>query len=288
MCLLLLVGAVACQEKSSTTSTGSSSNDYSTGGTTGSTTAGSTTGTTTGSTTGSSTSGSTTGSTSGSTGGTTGSTANVFKFNVTMSGLQNAWYPGFYPSDYSSSAHAGDFYQISSGNSFVFKSDARFRARVLVKAEPGISSTDNNRAVCYKRDFPFSQNSQTHPYQKLSFNVSLRDIVYNNGSYSIGNRYATKEVEPSGAIGVNYVSPIFDWSSGQFPGRTPATGNDDSTEGPLANGVIGQVVEVHDVKSNAYCIQTPGYAAYCPTATHPNTRCWKLELQLATDSTQNF
>jgi len=198
------------------------------------------------------------------------------------------WYPGFYPGDYSSSLHGGDFYQISSGNSFVFKSDARFRARVVVKAEPGISSTDNGKPVCYKRSTGLSQSSQTNPYTKLSFSVSLRNIIYSNGSYSLGNRYATKEVEPNGAIGVNFVSPIFDWSSGQFPGREPATGNDNSANGPLVNGIVGHVVELHNVKSNAYCIQPPGYPAYCPTSTHASTRCWKAELQLSTDSTQDF
>lgn len=201
----------------------------------------------------------------------------------------NSWYPGYYPSGYNSSQHSGDFYQISSGNVFVFQSDSRFRARVVVKAEPGISSTDNSKPVCFQRQTGASQSSQTNPYTKLSFSASLRNVIYTNGTYSIENRrYATKEVEPTGAIGVGFVSPIFDWSSGQFPGREPANGNDVAANGPLVNGIVGHVVEIHDVKSNAYCIQPPGYPAYCPTSTHTPTRCWKVELQLSTDSTMNF
>ena len=202
----------------------------------------------------------------------------------------NSWYPGFYPSDYSSSLHNGDFYQINSSNIFVFKSDTRFRARVVVKAEPGISSTDNGKPICYKRSTGLAQNSQTNPYTKLSFSVSLRNVIYTNGSYSIENRrYATKVVDPNGAIGVNFVSPIFDWNSGQFPGREPADGNDvASPTNPLRNGIIGHIVEIHDVKTNAYCIQPPGYPAYCPTSTQASTRCWNAELQLSTDSTQDF
>ncbi len=278
--MLLLALVSACTEKVVTDSSSQTNNPVSsTGGTNGGTTSGSTTGTTVGGTT----SGSTTGTTVG---GTTGGTpANVFKFNVLLSGRPYVdqspyWYPGFYPSGYSSSVHGGDFLQISSGNINVFKSDFRFKARVKVLSEPPITG---GVQTCFLRTSG-SNNSTTYPYSKLRLEVAIRDVVFNasNNSYTIGSRYASKNLD---SVSVNSYSAVLDWSKNQFPTRTPATGNDNSSAGPLQSGIVGHVVEVHNVMSDTEHLQNGGTTVF---KYHPNTRCWKLELELATDLTQDI
>jgi hypothetical protein len=274
--MLLLASVTACTEKVVKDSSSQTSNPITTtGGTTGGSTAGTTTGTTTG--------GSTTGTT---TGGTTGGTpANVFKFNVLLSGRPYVaqspyWYPGFYPSDYSSSTHGGDFLQISSGNINVFKSDFRFKARVKVLSEPPITG---GVQTCFLRTSG-SNNSTTFPYTKLRLEVAIRDILFNAGTntYSIGSRYASKNLD---SVSVNSYSSVLDWSKNQFPTRSPATGNDNVSAGALMSGIVGHVVEVHNVMSDTEHVQNGGTTVF---KYHPNTRCWKLELELATDLTQDF
>jgi hypothetical protein len=270
--LILTWGLSACSEKVSESNNNSSTSPVTT---TGSTTGGATAGDTTGGSVG-----------GGTTGGTGSTPANVFRFNVMLSGRPNNlapfWYPGYYPGNYSSSQHGGDFYQISSQNIAVFKSDFRFKARVKPLAEPVISSTSGGAAVCYLRSNG-SQNSATAPYSKLQFSVAIRDIIYSAGSYTLGERYASKSMKTAN---VNQFSEVFDWSSNQFPTRNVATGNDNPALGALQNGVVGHVVEIFDVMSDAYCGE--GYQAYCPYSTHPNTRCWRAEIELATDLTQDF
>lgn len=274
--MVLLLSITACTEKVVKDSSSQTSNPITTtGGTTGGSTAGTTTGTTTG--------GSTTGTT---TGGTTGGTpANVFKFNVLLSGRPYVdqspyWYPGFYPSGYSSSTHGGDFLQISSGNINVFKSDFRFKARVKVLSEPPITG---GVQTCFLRTSG-SNNSTTFPYTKLRLEVAIRDILFNAGTntYSIGSRYASKNLD---SVSVNSYSSVLDWSKNQFPTRSPATGNDNVSAGPLMSGIVGHVVEVHNVMSDTEHVQNGGTTVF---KYHPNTRCWKLELELATDLTQDF
>ncbi len=278
--MLLLLSLAACTEKVVTDSSSQTNNPVSsTGGTNGGTTAGSTTGTTTGGTT----AGSTTGT---SVGGTTGGTpANVFKFNVMLSGRPYVdqapyWFPGFYPSDYSSSIHGGDFLQISSGNINVFKSDFRFKARVKVLSEPPVTGGVQS---CFLRTSG-SNNSTTFPYSKLKLEVAIRDVIFNasNSSYTIGSRYASKNLD---SVSVNTFSSVLDWSKNQFPTRTPATGNDNSSAGPLQSGIVGHVLEVHNIMSDTEHLQNGGTTVF---KYHPNTRCWKLELELATDLTQDI
>lgn len=282
--LLLLASVTACTEKVVTEKSSQSNNPITTGGTTAGSTGGSTAGSTTGTTNGGTTAGSTTGTTVG---GTTGGTpANVFKFNVQLSGRPYVdqspyWYPGFYPSGYSSSIHGGDFLQISSGNINVFKSDFRFKARVKVLPEPPITG---GVQTCFLRTSG-SNNSTTYPYSKLRLEVAIRDVIYNvsTNSYSIGNRYASKYLD---SVAVNTYSSVLDWSKNQFPTRQPATGNDNTNAGPLQSGIVGHVVEVHNVMSDTEKVQYPSNTTEFKY--HPNTRCWKLELELATDLTQDI
>lgn len=269
-CVLMLSFFAACVQKETSSNTSQSNNPISTGetsaGSTSGSTAGSTSGTTGGSTTGS-TSGSTAGATSGSTGGTP---ANVFKFNVMMSGKINsalpAWYPGFYPGDYSSSVHGGDFYQLSSQNIAVFQSDNRFKARVKVLSEPVVGGVANAPKRCYNRTSG-GGDSSTFPYTKLKMEVGIRN-VYSN--YTVGNAYGHKSVE----VGVNNYSNVLDWGSNQFFGRESGA------------NIIGHVVEIRNVYSDAWCRQSPDW--YCPFFDHPSNRCWNVELELATDLTQDF
>jgi len=275
----LLFLLAACTEKVVNDSSSQSNNPITTGGTTSESTGGTTSGSTTSGSTGGTTSGSTKGTTTG------GTPANVFKFNVLMSGKINSvltnWYPGYYPSDYSSSIHEGDFYQLSLQNSTVFKSDFRYKARVRALSEPPVGGVANAPVKCYKRSSG-GGDSSVYPYSKLKLQVALRDVIYNNGVYSVGGRYASKNVE----VNVGSVSAVLDWSKNQFPTRSPATGNDNPNSGPVQNGIIGHVVEVYNVLSDSWCQQQP--ASYCPFFDHPSNRCWNVELELATDLTQDF
>ena len=253
-CVLMLSFFASCVQKETSSNT-QSNNPLSTGGSTAGSTGGTTTGTTDGST-----SGSTGGTTSGSTTGTTtgGTPANVFKFNVMMSGKINsalpAWYPGFYPGDYSSSIHGGDFYQLSSQNIAVFQSDNRFKARVKVLSEPVVGGVANAPKRCYNRTTG-GGDSSTFPYTKLKMEVGIRNIYTN---YTVSNAYGHKSVE----VGLNSYSNVLDWGSNQFFGRE---------SGP---NIIGHVVEIRNVYSDAWCRQSPDW--YCPFFDHPSNRCWNV------------
>lgn len=260
----LLSLMTACQEKSSTKSSSNSSNLYYTGGTTG----GSTTGTTTGgSTTGGTTSGSTTGST---TGGTTtgGASANVYHFKAIMAGGQS-WYVGYQPTN---SNVMGDFVALTTNNAGVFASDSRFKVKIKVlgQAEEGIkiNNINANTEVCAGRNFPMSQSPD---YTKLSLTVGIRDIYNNGGTLSLGTTYATKTVNQ---INVGAYSPVLDWSLGQFPGRN------------TGGNIVGHAIVVQNVLSNSLCL-TPA-SAYCPVSNHPTKACWGVQIELATDVTQDF
>lgn len=273
----LLSFMTACQEKSSTKSSSNSSNlDY-TGGSTGGATTGTTTG---GSTTGGSTAGTTTGST---TGGTTtgGPSANVYHFKAIMAGgvninvtpnQPNNWYVGFQPTN---SNVLGDFVALTMNNAGVFASDNRFKVKlkVLDPVAEGIVITSNNSGIetCSGRNFP---KSQQPTYTKLSATVGIRDIYNNSGTLSLGATYARKTVTQ---LAKNSYSPVLDWSLGQNPGRNTAA------------NIIGHAIVVENVMSDSSCIWYGGNnATYCPMSAHPNTGCWGIQVELATDVTQDF
>lgn len=283
MCLLLLTGLVACQEKSST-STSSSQNpvDYSVGGSTGGSTTGSTTGTTTGTTTtGTSTGTTTTGGTS-----TGGSSTPSFKMNVVMSGSRD-WSYGEIPLDYNSDFNStgytsGDFFTLNSNTANFVTTDSVFKARVKVLPEPVITGGPTQKLLCSQRTSGSQNNcvvnGQNRPcaYTKLSYKVAVRDIYVSGSTYTLGMPYATRQISNQA---LNTTSSVLDWSQGIVPGLNPV--------GPSGQTIAGYSLYVYDVQSNNACLSSPTSSS-CPMAVHPSKSCWNVEIELATDNIPSF
>ncbi|MBY0517651.1 MAG: hypothetical protein K2P81_12115 [Bacteriovoracaceae bacterium] len=271
----LLAILAACQEK--TSSSGSSSSSP-VGFTVGSTAGGSTTG---GTTTSGTTGGTTTSGTTGSTGGTTtgGPSANVYSFKAIMAGGQS-WSIGVVPGDIdtnqgSTAYTMGDFVALTSNNSGIFASDQRFKVKVKVldPVSEAFVITSNNSGIrtCYGRNYP---KSQQPTYNKLTLQVGIRDIYLNSGVYSLGSTYGRKTISQ---ISRNNYSPVLDWSLGQNPGRN------------TGGNIVGHAIVVENVNSDSSCQWYGGTnATYCPVSAHPNTGCWGVQVELATDVTQDF
>lgn len=283
MCLLLLTGLVACQEKS-TSSTSSSQNpvDYSVGGST----SGSTTGSTTGTTTGTTTAGTTTGSTT--TGGTStgGSSTPSFKMNVVMSGSRG-WSYGEIPFDYNSDFNStgytsGDFFTLNSNTANFVTTDSVFKARVKVLPEPVITGGPTQKLLCSQRTSGSQNNcvvnGQNRPcaYTKLSYKVAVRDIYVSGSTYTLGMPYATRQISNQA---LNTTSSVLDWSQGIVPGLNPV--------GPQGQTIAGYSLYVFDVQSNNACLSSPTSSS-CPMAVHPSKSCWNIEIELATDNIPSF
>jgi len=261
--LLLTLTIVACQEKTKSSSGGTTGNSGNVDYNTGSSTAGSTTGTTSG--------GTTSGTTTSGSGGTTtgGPSAAVLSFTATKAGGQT-WLLGNIPSDYDSTQHDGTFIAVNSSNVSFFNSDGRFKVKVKVNPQPLIFSS-TNRDVCHKRVRPSSQtncNNQPCAYSKVSYSVAVHDVYQNGSSYSIGGGYAVKQIQNQS---VNSYSTVLDWSLGQLQGRN------------FGSNIVGHVVSVFNVNTDTLYRASTG-----AMAPHPPGSCWSVQVELATDSTADL
>lgn len=246
------------------------------GGSSGSSSSNNSTVTTTSTTGTSTTSGG--GTTASTTGGTTtgGASAKVYAFTAVMAGGQT-WSIGYVPSNLdtnpSSTNYAmGDFISLNANTVPFFASDSRYRVKVKVLPATLIYST-TKKQMCYGRLFPASQdncNGGPCAYTKLSYSIGIRDITLSGGTYSLGGIYAVKTISQQA---VDAYSPVFDWSAGQFPGRN------------TGGNIVGHAIAVFNVSSDTQCLAS---SAYCPVSSHPTKSCWDMQVELATDSTQDF
>ncbi len=275
-----MVAASGCLKKETKKSSSTTTNNNNAGSTTGSSTTGSTSG---GWWTSGSTSGSTTSSTSGGT-VTGGPSSNVLYFNVVMSGAVGSWSVGEIPPGISSDPNSndyvlGDFIPLNASNVPFFESDVRFKVKVKTLSEPVFSNNSKNsdgswKRICFDRSVGLALPSKK--YTKLSYQVGIRDICQVGSSYYLSGIYGQKTVSQ---VSVNSYSPVLDWSTGNFPAR-----NTTCASGTL----VGHSVAVFNVMSNVQCQVSPGNTSYCPMAPHPNTACWNVQVELATDNTADF
>jgi hypothetical protein len=251
--LVLLLGLASCTQNHSSSSSASSS---SSGGGSDSTTGGGTSG-------------------SGYVGGTpgTGVTCNgtsadgqgagtpIHHLNLFLAGFQD-WLP-----QVNSNSLAQMTFITPQEASILFSSDSRLRVRFAVKPQP-IPPT--GQTYCYGRN----TGAGIPPYQKLKFDVYLRDIKCSTGStttcasgqYILGPRYGGPIT--IGPVDINGCSPIIDL-------------------GHLRNqNNFGTTIEVAAVKSDQTCNSN---GDFCPAEKNVRSMdCWHMTMQVVTDTTQDF
>lgn len=185
----------------------------------------------------------------------------IHSMNLFLAGLQD-WFP-----QVNNDSLAQMTFITPQEASILFSSDSRLRIRFMVKPQPIAPS---NQTYCYGRNSGVAMA----PYNKLKFDIYLRDINCSTGSsvscasgdYTLGPRYGGPITV--GPIDVNSCSGIIDL-------------------GHLRNqSNFGTAIEVAAVKSDQYC---EANNEFCPS--EKNVRsidCWQMTLQVVTDSTQDF
>jgi len=194
----------------------------------------------------------------------TGEGPPIYKMNLFLAGHQS-WVPGNYT----------DPLALQTNISIVeaskmFQSDARVRVRLRVKSQPYPTAGD---IYCLGRQT--GRVGDSHPYTKLRFAIHLRDILCEvpdpndltkcNSGFYLGTRYRTQFIDP---VNVDSCSPIID--IGSLRNQT----------------VYGTTIEVEDVKADSTCQSNE---TYCPAERIVRAAsCWSMDLQVATDYTQDF
>lgn len=155
----------------------------------------------------------------------------------------------------------------------LFSTDSRLKVRFTV-----LKRDDQN---CYRTNT--TGIPDRYPYTELKFKVYLRDIVpsinFSNGDSIFifdHEQYGLREIGP---LGINQQT-IVDYSGS-----------------PKLNAEA-TVIEVTDVKSNANCLYTQNQpdsdtkeanlSNYCPVYDIRPQECWKLKVEISTDSFRDF